>query len=632
MMQTQYPSASLSPARRSLLQRLRRGAAGLMLLAAAAFVGAACSSSELEDLDGTAPGASAGRTKAYVSLRLTAPSPSSPLKRATPTGGETGDGSETGQGNENAVRTVTAFFYPSTDFFANANDDPNMIMVQFGEDQITEVSSSDPMAEKAYQTAAVDVDLEPGSYHVLAIVNGGEEVEGWTQGTLGLDRLRERARTSAWTVTEGGNGAAPEYSDFVMSSAEEASITIEESNSSAEHPATAEISVERLAARVDYCPVNDFDVEDKTGTVTITGLALANNLTRGEYYFKRVTEGGAVSGNVYLGDEEADPSTGAGLNYVRDPWTDLKTEENKDKPNFSLTPEAQTENKSYASALYASGHYFPTDCQNNAAFWSANAVRGTPLSTATGEDTYYLAAYTMENTLPKDAPLEYYATAAVFKAIFQPDGLTADGDNYNYKEGDTFFEWNGALYLDLADIMDTYNEPNAFATSQTALASATTWNDVRQILGTLTQADPTGYYEWLSGQITAATAESTPQPAALTWEHYMAETFGYSRVAGSGATIDQDSHDTQAELLAKGDIRTYRHSECYYTWFIKHAEDGNDEAQGVMEYGIVRNNIYKLKVKSVKGLGSIVPDEDNQLRVSVYVRNWRLLPEESLAL
>ena len=90
MMQTPYPSASLSPARRSLLQRLRRGAAGLMLLAAAAWTGAACSSSELEDLDAPAPGASAGRTKAYVSLRLTAPSPSSPLKRANPTGGETG--------------------------------------------------------------------------------------------------------------------------------------------------------------------------------------------------------------------------------------------------------------------------------------------------------------------------------------------------------------------------------------------------------------------------------------------------------------------------------------------------------------------------------------------------------------
>ena len=459
---------------------------------------------------------------------------------------------------------------------------------------------------------------------IVAAEVGGEEVEGWTQGTLGLDRLRKRARTSAWTVTAGGNGAAPEYSDFVMSSAEEASITIDESNSSAEHPATAEISVERLAARVDYCPVSDFEVEDKTGTVTITGLALANNLTRGEYYFKRVTEGATVNGNIYLGEETAD-ANGAGTNYVRDPWTDLKTEGNKDAANFPLDPEAQTTSKSYASALYASGHYFPTDCQNNAAFWSANAVQGIALDADANGDTYYLAAYTMENTLPKDAPLEYYATAAVFKAIFQPAGLTADG-------GNTFFEWNGALYLDLADIMDTYNEPNAFATSQTDLASATTWDAVRQILGTLTQADPTGYYEWLSGQITAAADGTTPQPDALTWEHYMDETFGYSRVAGARATIDQDSHDTQAELLAAGNIRTYRHSECYYTWFIKHAEDGDDEAQGVMEYGIVRNNIYKLKVYSVKGLGSIVPDEDNQLRVSVYVRNWRLLPEESLAL
>lgn len=630
MMLSQYPSALFPAARRSLLRPLRRGAAGFVLLAAVAFAGAACSSEEPLGLDGAGSGASGSRVPAYVSLRLTAPSDASPLKRGTPAGGEQGDGSETGQNNENAVRTVTAFFYPSTDFFADANDDPNMIMVQFGEDQITEISSSDPMAEKAYQTAAVDVDLEPGSYHVLAIVNGGEEVEGWTQGTLGLDRLRKRARTSAWTVTAGGNDAAPEYSDFVMSSAEEASITIDESNSSAEHPATAEISVERLAARVDYCPVNDFEVEDKTGTVTITGLALANNLTRGEYYFKRVTEGATVNGNIYLGEETAD-ANGAGTNYVRDPWTDLKTEGNKDAANFPLDPEAQTTSKSYASALYASGHYFPTDCQNNAAFWSENAVQGTLLPPDENDDVYHIAAYTMENTLPKDAPLENYATAAVFKAIFQPAGLTADGGSYAYKEGDTFFEWNGALYLDLADIMDTYNEGGAFAASQTALTSATTWDAVRQILGTLTQADPTGYYEWLSGQITAAAEGSTPQADALTWTHYMLETFGYSRDAGAGAVIDQQGHDTQAELVAAtGGIRTYRHSECYYTWFIKHAEDSNGEAQGVMEYGIVRNNIYKLKVNSVKGLGGMVPDEDNQLRVSVYVRNWRLLPEESL--
>ncbi len=632
MMLSQYPSAPLTAARRSLLQRLRSRAAGFMLLAAAAFAGAACSSEEPVGLDGAGSGASGSGVPAYVSLRLTAPS-SAAEKRANPAGGEIGDGSETGQTNENAICTVTAFFYPSIYSFDDANDRQNVTMVQFGEDQITEVTPpSGGTVERAYQTAAVDVDLEPGTYHVLAIVNGGDEVEGWTQGTLNLERLRERARTSAWTVTAGGNGAASEYSDFVMSSAEEASITIEESNSSAEHPATAEISVERLAARVDYCPVNDFDVEDKTGTVTITGLALANNLTRGEYYFKRVTENSALDGTVhYLGGETAD-ADGAGINYVLDPWTDLKTDRNKDGNHFP--PDAETEAGSLlASALYAPGHYFPTDCQNNAAFWSENAVQGIALDADANGDTYYLAAYTMENTLPADAPLENYATAAVFKAIFQPAGLTADGGNYNYKEGDTFFEWNGALYLDLADIMNTYNENGTFATSQTALATASTWDDVRQILGTLTQADPTGYYEWLSAQITAAAEGSTLQPAALTWEHYMAETFGYSRAAGAGAVIDQQGHDTQAELVvAAGGIRTYRHSECYYTWFIKHAEDSDPDAQGVMEYGIVRNNIYKLKVNSVKGLGSIVPDEDNQLRVSVYVRNWRLLPEESLAL
>lgn len=48
-----------------------------------------------------------------------------------------------------------------------------------------------------------------------------------------------------------------------------------------------------------------------------------------------------------------------------------------------------------------------------------------------------------------------------------------------------------------------------------------------------------------------------------------------------------------------------------------------------MEYAIVRNNIYKLTVKSVYSLGGEVPD-DESLIVDVYVNDWLLLDNETL--
>lgn len=48
-----------------------------------------------------------------------------------------------------------------------------------------------------------------------------------------------------------------------------------------------------------------------------------------------------------------------------------------------------------------------------------------------------------------------------------------------------------------------------------------------------------------------------------------------------------------------------------------------------MEYAIVRNNIYKLTVKSVYSLGGEVTD-DESLIVDVYVNDWLLLDNETL--
>ena len=78
-------------------------------------------------------------------------------------------------------------------------------------------------------------------------------------------------------------------------------------------------------------------------------------------------------------------------------------------------------------------------------------------------------------------------------------------------------------------------------------------------------------------------------------------------------------------------MRTYEDAQCYYTWWVRHANDGNAETNGPMEYAIVRNSIYKLTVQSVYSLGGDVPGDEG-LSILVYVNDWLLLPQEEIPL
>lgn len=66
----------------------------------------------------------------------------------------------------------------------------------------------------------------------------------------------------------------------------------------------------------------------------------------------------------------------------------------------------------------------------------------------------------------------------------------------------------------------------------------------------------------------------------------------------------------EAEAAAQGTgalVREYHDGLCYYVWRVRHSNDSNNATQGIMEYAIVRNNIYRLLVASIDGLGDEVP-------------------------
>lgn len=81
--------------------------------------------------------------------------------------------------------------------------------------------------------------------------------------------------------------------------------------------------------------------------------------------------------------------------------------------------------------------------------------------------------------------------------------------------------------------------------------------------------------------------------------------------------------DSATEVLAKYSIKRFEKAEnytCYYNYWIKH-EDNNSTEMGVMEFGIVRNNIYRLSISKVAGLGSgdpyIEPEQPDEYKAEL---------------
>ena len=83
---------------------------------------------------------------------------------------------------------------------------------------------------------------------------------------------------------------------------------------------------------------------------------------------------------------------------------------------------------------------------------------------------------------------------------------------------------------------------------------------------------------------------------------------------------------TDAELEAANVVR-YNGNTCYYyTTEIKHFDNGDDTASGIMEYAIMRNNIYSLSVTNITDIGDPfvdptpnIPNESDKAYMSVNV-------------
>lgn len=557
-----------------------------------------------EDIGTTPTGGGGMSASSYVSFSF-ASLQGAPTRSNNPMGGETGDGLETGQANENAITSAVAFFYQGTEQEGvnSAGNIPIKAAVTFSMANYTEPGNG---IDRTYTTAAKQVDLENGTYNVIVVANPG--ADWWTGKSLTLAEVRDHIQTTAWTAS------GSDYSDFVMTSAADAMLTLNSNPES--NPATAEVDVERMAARLDYKAEASYTCTDPKysgATVEITGAALVNNLTAGSYLLKRVADDVNGTNLSYLGDETADANYVA-TNYVLDPWTADKTSANN---SFTIGGEVKT-----AEDLY--GEWFGNISQDpnyqDPNYWADYVQPGTEVTV--GTETWQRIGYTLENTTAADAAGSDYSTGVVFKAKFNPQGVA------NYQNGATFFAYGTKIYASMEDMMAGFYGSKFDDLDN--ITSCATWGDVKQfITSTLLTNDPSGYNKYLEGLAEGKDdSETVSDASSLTWSNYMKNECGYSKDENGKVVLDQNDKVTRIALQPYG-TRTYEDATCYYTWWVRHSNDNDDTKKGIMEYAIVRNNIYKLTVNSVYSLGGEVPEEES-LIVDVYVNDWLLLDNETL--
>lgn len=571
---------------------------GLLFLA---LVAVGCSQDDVAAGDGE--GGVGELTDSYVTLNFTMAF-SGQGTRSNPTGGETGDGEEAGQEtdetNENEITSAVAFLYQDENG-VNGDADTPVTPVYFG--TVHDAGNS------SYKTDPQQVTLPNGDYHIIVVANPGDD--WWTNPAvpLNLGNVRDHIQETAWTETDG------KYSNFLMSSENDGGgFSLASQPESA--PLDIDVDVERMAARIDYQaegPINgSFGCEDKTGTVKILGAAIVNDYDAGSYLLKRVapTVGGSVT---YLGDEVA----GEGANFVIDP----KTVSGK------------------ASSNYKDGTYY-TSIIDQADKWAnpnvwADFVKEGKQITVDGEK-WYRVGYTMENTSKPDADIEKTNTGVVFKAQFSPADGTVTG-SYDYDKNATFFSYRGVLYASMEDVMKAVYGEDVFSSFDDQIEKCEKWDDVDKFINdVLNPLDPSGYDEFLKDKVDANEAFST---AGLKWSEYMKAECGYSCTATADGKadveLDQNGKFTRKEVRPYG-VSTYENATCYYTWWVKHSNgnDNDDTKVGPMEYAIVRNNIYKLTVKSVAGLGGDVPggtpESGDDIVIHVKVKDWTLLNGEEI--
>ena len=600
--------------------------------------------------------------------------------RANPEPGETGNGDEPGTTEESKVKNLTVFL------FRNTGD---AVATDFA------FKSSSTLCAAGY--VANDGDMSTGSpihsfykeMEITSLQPNATLVDGGAYGVIAIANLGETAANTLMAKLVTGDDATTKGSDladeiqkslgnatdgFVMSThtmgleyTGEESTVIPVNVSSTEESPLVNVYVERLAAKIRINEYNNngfvYDVTNHNGDkVILNNVAIVNQLTSGSYMIKRVTKDATnasddiddngtnfpVANDEYLGDEETfATSPNAGKNFVIDPWTRNKKAIADEATTVSVTGLAYTNPFVPGTATDMPGYWNSlASGEKHQLYNNAEWVDGEPLN----------LCYTMENTTSIAASENGYSTGALFQATYYPaswmvaDAAASDSESGSKSETNTFsatettgegesqtttttytakdfYLYEGAVFKDKAAIF-AYDLAKANANATTTVFK----------YGAFAGEDMSSFK--LSDFLTSVSAGAN-------------DTFGYIAYLKSLAEEENPTIPTFAQFLANANnvyedylienpanVEFREKGIAFYPMWIRHANNGSATDTGIMEFGIVRNNIYDLTIEGVDNYGTVeppkpgTPDEKTQvgLRAVVYVRNWTLRTNDGIIL
>ncbi len=560
-----------------------------------------------------------------------------------------GDDNEVGTKDESTVKNVMVILYQNEDLANNGYkvlSDSRIKAIGYTTD-VSAPSTGGVSKHDWYTSVEVKVtDEEPDvlageKFGVITVANAGdlsEQINALSDKTLGElgDILISNVQTdgtdfimSTHTIAENDAGGLTESTITLQSNATEGNIP------------SVNVYVERLAAKIRIGATNESGVTDftypvmnnngegseKLAEVVLNSVAVVNQLNSGTYLLKRVTENNystkkdleettsTPNTDTYLGDETANTT-----NFVIDPWTRIKRLAEGKFPD----PMPSAGDKSLSYTQFFTGNNFSNMYES----FTKTTLNGAEAGKFDNGDKVTLC-YTQENTSSIEGSRQGFSTGAIFKATYYPTKWMAINDqdqvveetvdyNADTKETKDFYLYKGVIYKNreaifagivqkMGDTQFTWanikngiskEQKEAFLASKLAL-----------------EKGPFGYVDHV---VQCLNNDQEPQ----TFSMYI-----------------QDK-DKSVNIGRVNTVLFYEKGECYYRYWIRHANNNNASEIGVMEFGIVRNNIYDLAVTKINKLGlsgdekpdPTDPTESDEFmfNVALYVKNWTLRSNESI--
>ena len=602
---------------------------------------------------------------------------------------------EIGDKNEYKVNDVTVILYTDASGNEPNQFTGDCKLVAAGyKDGIADMENSpEPWHSRMTATVTVTVtdpeeknSFDGKTYGIIAVTNLGSQTtlsDHIKEGDIDTGaELANFLQVNAWDNSNG----------FVMSTHNDTynnpstaifdKVTLKAGVDATNAPTTS-VHVERLAAKIrinEADDVNNFIYTVNSGAdteakVRLDQVAIVNKLTSGTYLLKRVTpeltDGYQdlptdATNDILLGNEIANLE-GIGRNYVIDPWTRKKETITPAADNLasrdalvgaSLTSPSTNATLSYDNDFYGTDY---------ATMWGSYGSDVVNLSSYSGTFPLHLA-YTQENTTSIKMQKNGYSTGALFKATYFPKKwaatkTTVSGTTIGTVEAEEI-DYNaaeiGTGYADIssttapADFKFYVYEGNIYKDYE-AIFNEFVWKQQETLNG------QTGATIYSYDDFTAANIAGKAIKVADFFNHLLAgfsDPFDYidyliakydtnkdgkydssdTDYAADKTFVATDAIDSE-DFLTETRMATinavvlpYDNGVCYYPYWIRHASNGIPTEMSVMEFAIVRNNIYDMTVTRISGLGlsgaeKPDPGKDDEedkyyLNVEIYVKNW----------